>query len=340
MWILAKIFVLLTGHDRYFPNIEWSDESWTHNVFRFYELLFGRRVGIKAEMTTTIEVDKKYRRITHVCHSWESVFALTEQYVREFLTSLKWQPIRIYIPVLQTPQGNSFFASPYIFAIGYDTSANSGAKSNVTPWSFSHTCTGSNLTITMNLRWWSNSGTQTITAKTYNAVAMTLINSVGIQSPANYKVDAYYVANPATGAHTSSVTFSAASYGVMGTTSFSGTNTASPLGASTNQQVFSNYTSLNGSITTTFARSFIIDVFGTSGGSAEPQSNSQSTNYSLGDSPACSGSSRLATTTAGVYWTAWTWTGVDQWSQIIYEIKQMDLTVDVEAGLEPQLVIK
>ncbi len=139
MRILAKLLALATFHDRYFPEIKWSDKSWTHNVFRAYEMIFGRRIGIRAEMSSKVADG----RIIYACHSWESVFALTEQFVREFFKQGVTIPVKIWIPVLQTPQGIPVFASPYLFAIALNTSAKS--TPGASPFSYTYTCTGSNL---------------------------------------------------------------------------------------------------------------------------------------------------------------------------------------------------
>lgn len=322
MRILAKILALLTLHDRYFPEIEWSENSWTHNAFRTYEMLFGRRVGIRPEMTVQAVSDENGLHVTYACHSWEAVFALTETYIRETLASLKFQPIRIYIPVLMTPQGFPMIASPYIFAIAHDVSANSGAQSNSSPWTYSHTCTGANLTFTANFRWWSNGGTQSVSSIVYNSVALTLIATQDNESPTNYKSSAYYLANPSTGANTFTLTFSAGTYGIVGTTSFSGTNTASAIGASTVAHNFTPVNSFSNSLTTTFNNSFVMDIFGTSGGALASLANSQTTNFANGVSPACAGSSRIQKVTAGAQAMAWSWTATDQYGQVIYEVRE------------------
>lgn len=322
MRILAKTLALLTFKDRYFPKIEWSDKSWTHNAFRAFEYIFGRRVGIRAEISSGIEVNKDgSRRVWHVAHSWEGAFALAETYIRETLASLKPRPFKIFIPILQTPQGMQMFASPYLFAIAYDTSANSGAQSASTPWSFSHTVTGSDPTITMNARWWTNSGSQSVSANTYAGVALTLIINRN-SGDSNYNIRSLYLPSPSTGANTSSISFSAGSYGIMGTSSFSGTNTASVLGAS-NQFAIGSGTSINNSLTTNFNNSFVLDCIGSTGGDLTSLANSQSTNYAVGASPACSGSSRIQKVTAGSQAMAWSWTGADLTGQIIYEIKEL-----------------
>src|SRR5690349_16076088 len=71
-YILPAILAILTNHPRYLPKIEWANDSCVHNIFRLYELIFWRRVGIRAELSSYL----KDGRTSYYCHSWESVFAL------------------------------------------------------------------------------------------------------------------------------------------------------------------------------------------------------------------------------------------------------------------------
>lgn len=206
--MLLKLMIDITRHPRYRPDVEWNSKSWTHNIFRVYELIFGRCNGVRAELSARAWIDENGQHVIYACHSWESVFALTEQYVREFLSSWRFVPFKIYIPILQTPQGIPVFASPYLFAIALDTSAQS-QTGTATPCtiSFSYTCTGSNLVLweyilgsvtTLNLT--------NVSGATYNSVSMTSLDTINQDVP-DRNSNTYILTGPATGSNTSATTF-------------------------------------------------------------------------------------------------------------------------------------
>lgn len=323
---LHKLMVDITRKPRQIVTLgvdfEWSPKSWTHNVFRTYELVFGRRKGIKEEMTTVLETDKNgATRFYYICHSFESCVALTEQYVREFLAHFKITPFKIYVPVLQTVGGTPVFSSPYLFAIAFDNAGDSGEKANTTPWSFSFTATGSNLSMVSSFVNWNNSGTVSVSSVTYNSVSFTFgINQTAF-TPADYIAQQYYLASPATGANTASVAFTGNSYGRMGMTSFSGTNTASPKD-NTAVAHTAGATSLSGSITTNFANSFIVDVIGCDNATLGTLASSQTTEWVTSTTDP-RGSSRKATTTAGSYSMAWSWTTSSEAGNAIIAIREL-----------------
>jgi len=133
----------ITRHPRYdvHPGIDfnWNRKSWTHNVFRSYEVIFGRREGIRAE--SSVYYNSTTKKTVVAFHSFESVIAYTESYIRGMVP--KKFPYKIWVPVMQTPQGFPMFASPFLFAIALDTSAYGGTASGSLTYSF--TATGSNI---------------------------------------------------------------------------------------------------------------------------------------------------------------------------------------------------
>ncbi len=148
----------------------WSSKSWTHNAFRLYELVFGRKVGIRAESTTGVNENGVSWVIVH---SFEAAVAYTETLIRNAFRLPKFKLVKVYIPQLAPAGFGPPSRGPYMFAIAYDTTANgtNGAAASVT---FAHTCTGSNLTLTVH-------GCQngipraSASSATYNAVSMTQI---------------------------------------------------------------------------------------------------------------------------------------------------------------------
>ncbi len=135
-------------------------------------------------------------------------------------------------------------------AVGPSSAGAGGAGPPASPITWSHTCTGSNLVLFVGIAVGRPNATDaniTIGAVTYNGVAMTLVPNSLVHSnnqTAGYAV-LYYLVNPATGAHTVSVSFtdtlpSATDALELGSISFTGvdqntpfTNLASSTGAST-----------------------------------------------------------------------------------------------------------
>ncbi len=227
-FFLATLLATTTGQPRYFPDIEWSDSSWTHNVFRAYEYVFGRRYGIKPEMSTYVD-----EKVYYACHSWESVCALTETYIRNILFSRKFIPFRIYVPIIKTTQGIPFFASPYLFAIALDSAdANMSSQGQANSMNITHTCTGSNLIVFVSTE--VNSNTNVVTGITYNSVAMSLVDA-GLQSIDSGTIVLYLQTNPSTGIQTAAISASASTIFRAYSISYSGANAAGQPDSHNNQ---------------------------------------------------------------------------------------------------------
>lgn len=202
-YILPFILAQITRHPRTLvdvgTNFNWSSKSWIHNTFRVYELIFGRRYGIKCEMSSSVDGQQP--------HTFEAVCALAETMLRMWLAR-KLPEFRIVrVPALATPQG-VLFQFAYRYAVAFDAAAgnkdNSGAVTNIT---WSHTVTGSNTFMVGNAGIQAiNQTTTTFDAFTYNALALTLSETSA--AAANVKVGLYYRIAPTTGANTVSLTIS------------------------------------------------------------------------------------------------------------------------------------
>lgn len=320
MLFFAQLLANVTGKPRYFPEIVWSTKSWTHNVFRAYEYIFGRRTGIRAE--ASVWRDEEGNQF-HACHSVESAIAFAESAVRSFFRKPRLAPFKIYIPMLQTPMGIPVFASPYLFAIAYGSTGSTGELNNANAWTASLTNSGSSVTDVLTMRWWSNSGSQSISNVRYNGVDMTLIDTKNDGSDNNYRSTSYYLTDPATGANNAVVNFSAASYGEMGISSFSGTNTASVFDASSVGNNYTSTTSVTSSILTGYANSMIVDAVGTANGNVTSFTSGQTSNWST----TRGASGRLLTTTTGVYSMTWTMGTADGWGQVLFAMRASASTV-------------
>ena len=240
--ILPYILAFLTQHPRYLPEIEWSSNSWTHNIFRVYEMIFWRRYGIKAEMSSYI---KKDGTVIYAVHSFESACAFVEMYIRKFLSSFKLAPFRIYVPMLQTPQGMSVFASPYLFSVAFDAAVNTGGtwwNSAQTTITLSHTCTGSNRLLIGGVVVYNAAGVAIRRADTatYNSVSMTkerFIDGVTDGAAAGTETSLWRLVAPATGANSISVALSVSNiYQEISASSYTGVNQTTPIDSSNTGQ--------------------------------------------------------------------------------------------------------
>lgn len=225
--ILPGVMSIATQHPRYLPEIEWSDKSITHNVFRVYEMLFWRRYGIRAEMTAIPG--------RQFFHSFESACAYAESRIRGLVPA----PVKIWIPQLATPMGGFIPQSPFLFAIAFDAAANGGTAGS----SWSHTCTGSNRVIFA-----ANTSLQSVgtPSATYAAVSLTQVNQA-TTGPANYRQNLFYLAAPTTGANTLAL---GGSNRIGASSSYSG---ASQTGIPDNSNTGSNSTTSLTIATTTIA---------------------------------------------------------------------------------------
>lgn len=187
--ILPKILAVITGKTRYKPEIIWSSKSWVHNIFRVYELIFWRKVGIRAEETTTFHNGI----VTHQIHSFEALCAFVETWIRDLL---EWRlPIKVWIPILSSIDGLPLPASPFLFAVAFDASA--AQRVSVNPNTFAKTCTGSNLLL-LGGTCQANGGDMATTF-TYNSVTLTQIGTNVTNGAAGVAV--WYKASPATGSN-------------------------------------------------------------------------------------------------------------------------------------------
>lgn len=207
-------------------DFEWSGASLTHNVFRVFELIFGRKDGIRCE--SSFEFDENGKGVIYV-YTFEAAVAHTESFIRSLLRVPEMPRIRIYIPLMAMPGGFPMPLSPFLFAIAIGGVA-SGNLSTTTPLVLSLTTSGSNRFLAVAA--YIQSTTKTITGITYNAVALTKLfdgQSTNIYGSLSYLV------NPATGANNISATMSAGgSNGAICGASYTGVAQTSTINTSNN----------------------------------------------------------------------------------------------------------
>lgn len=197
---LHKLMVDITRHPREIITPEWSKENWTHNVFRLYELLFGRRAGARFESGASVD---EYEITTHVFGTWESLIAHAEGMVRlAFKRRLTFKVVPL--PQLALANGQTMNSSPFRFAIAYDNALDWTTQSTLNTLTVTNfTVTGSNnLLMAVN---WGNGTSGTWTSTTYNSVSMT---GSSVDSTVGHALGSYLPA-PSTGTHDAIMTFSA-----------------------------------------------------------------------------------------------------------------------------------
>lgn len=160
----------------------------TNRIFRTFEYLFGRKAGIRHEMTA---INLRGKTI-YAPHSFEAHIALLEWRIKEFFKSFNLG--KVYIPILYTPEGFPVFASPYLFAIALDTSA----SQNDGTTSFSYTVTGSNPILIAGVH---GGGGTTSNSATYNSVGLTS-RQEQLSHNSKFPQTMFADAGIATGAHT------------------------------------------------------------------------------------------------------------------------------------------
>lgn len=215
MFGLPYLLYYLTGVHRYQPKITWSKTSWTHNIFRIFELIFWRKEGIRLEMT-----HDPIKGVSQA-HTFEALCALVENQIREVFKFRLPKIKKVYIPLFAPVGGYPVPSkSPYFFAIAFDNSEAPTPLGPLAAYTWAHTITGSDMLLWVGGR--ADGTTDRITGITYALVAMTesdakhaLNSSYGFQS-------LWYLAGPTTGTNNVVVTFSPNAGWVGFSSSYSG----------------------------------------------------------------------------------------------------------------------
>lgn len=231
--LLPTFLHYFTGSPRYLPEIKWSKESWTHNLFRVYELIFWRKVGIRAESSTNV-TEENGKIITRVeLFTFEAVCAHLETIIRN-LFKTRWIDIKLVDFRLALPTNTSQLRIPIVnFAIAHDADAVS-ASSATSPTTWSHTVTGSNPLIAIGFAAYGLSQA-TVTAASYNSVSATKAQGNQNNAIGSFvESSVWLLGGAATGAHTVSatITLGTSPAGAGQSTSYSGAQSSSTKDAS------------------------------------------------------------------------------------------------------------
>lgn len=217
---------------RYTPEFEWQADCWTHNCFRFLELFIGRKIGVRPEMSAgLVEIDGRAQQVFKF-HTLEAFLQYLEYSLRAWCFRI---PVKIWIPLLRTPDGMLFPASPYLFAIAVDATGDGTPATIGATKTWTHVAASGSVMVVMGL------ATASVTSVNadFNGTAMT--EPVAAVTPfATDTLHLYYLLTPASGSHTVTLTPGlstnllgwSVTYSGANTSSIGGTTSGSPAGAS------------------------------------------------------------------------------------------------------------
>lgn len=219
--VLPALMAIITQHERYIPEVEWNSKLITYNVFRVYELIFGRRDGIKAEASVTAEqIDGRLYEV-HYLHSFEATLVYLECRFYAFLKGLlpEMRLEKVYIPAFSPAGFGSFMdpkVKPYYFAIAFGAETQGSVSGSTTLTFTSPTVSGSNTFGALTVFTQTD---LTISSVTWNAVSATSIAGVTNDS-ANERIEMWYIIAPAAGANNIVMTRSGATNAMNGYASY------------------------------------------------------------------------------------------------------------------------
>lgn len=213
--LLPTLVATITRNPRYQVqagrDFKWEPYLWTHNAFRAYELLFGRRFGIrpgKAKLTDG--------RVA--CYSFEDLLAQLEATVRGFRLP-KLQIVKVLVPQFAYAGARVKRLPPqyrYAIAVDNQASATGGAGTSSTVASFA--ITGSNTLLIGHGVAVNGTG---ITGATWNGGAM---STVFIQTDSGGSLEAQFALVGASGTHDLVISWGATAFGIAIATSYTGVN--------------------------------------------------------------------------------------------------------------------
>lgn len=260
-YLLPKIIAILTRHTRYIPDADWSNgASYVHDFFRFYEQIFGRRYGIRAEakLETGFDEAGKYF-IKRSFFTTEALLAHTESVIRAYIqnigSKIAEQDKKLQYAIVNIFGYEVKFAADlqpigYRFAIGYDNKSNVQVVSGTTQ-TYSFTTSGSDralfgLGICVG---------DDLTGLTYAGVSTTAMADV--KNGTDLRLFTYKLANPATGANNAVWSQTTSGTFVTAVQSYTGVDQTTPAGTPVTATDASADTNFTGTITTTTADSWI-----------------------------------------------------------------------------------
>lgn len=228
---------------------QWADFSatptWNHLLFTFSSNFVGRvyangRIGNNSPHSfggfftgnTTWNIgNNPYQSGPH----FDGKIADVRVYNRELSATEAWvlydQSRRGYPDLLRWVSTRTYFSTAS--GITFDAASNSGYQAAQSTYSWSHTCTGTDrfLAVDVSLL----SAGSTVSGITYNSVALSLIAAKSTVTSFG-RIESWGLANPASGSNTIAVTLSGSIASSAGAVSYAGVHQTVPTeGAATNQ---------------------------------------------------------------------------------------------------------
>lgn len=229
-------------------------------------------------------------------------------------------------------------------AVTFDASSNSGAKTTVSSYTWSHTTASSDedYGLFVGVSSQDDTGTTTVSSITYNGVSMTQVATVDVEDNtagnAHCTADLWELAAPSSGSNTVSVTLDGTTdYSVAGAATFSRVNQTNPISATTTQTKINQGQTITTSITPTAADTMIFDticawqnVTAYTFAADSAQTETWGVDFS-GDNTMFGGGSYEANTGTAATSSAWTVTGfvsgiTTDFAHIVSEIQEADDT--------------
>ncbi len=278
-----------------------------------------KRLRIEASSSVNSENSNKVYRCFYTFRAlWVHSFYEVRQFFKRILS------IKIYVFVSQYALAGPGIRLPlgYNFAIAFDAVSSAVSVGSVTSLSWAHTCTGSNLVLTVGYVSSNSGDLANHTGVTYNSVSMTQQAGLGTNGST---CSLWSLTGPAIGANTVALSHNLAQRIMGGAISFSGAHQTSPIGATTTGTGTSNPST---AITTSFDNSYVVDCFGSWYVTANAVA-SQTSKWNLAfDASSGSGGGSIASKpTAGSITFAWTYSPGANWNQSLMEIRQAPPTL-------------
>lgn len=238
---LPKLIAQLTGVSRYRPVFELSN-SFVCNVFRIYEQIFGRRVGIRCEHIADSSGFHYSYTFENLLATYESAIVFT---IKSLIRGLRPRLKIVLVPQLQLAGMRMGGIQPYAFAIAFDVTAFGAQGTSAPSETWTHVVTGSNPNLLVSFNWATAAQVDITSTGTYNGVSMSKLQYVGNGNAQQGTL--WYLGNPATGSNSVVINFITVSSNRPGSISYSGC--ASSIDNSSTQSSASQASPINYSIT-------------------------------------------------------------------------------------------
>lgn len=228
--------------------------------------------------------------------------------------------------------------------IAFDAGNNSGVKASVSSYTFTHT-TGASLSNSLLVILVSSRGGAAsnadlaITGITYNSVALTKAiarNSADAPSSNTLSTEIWFLKNPSAGANTVSITFSGTvNNSVAYSLTLSGVDQTSPLDATNGSNQNASASPNTTSVTTIADNAWVTDVvynkIGTSLTKGTNQNLVSTETFPAGGGDTADASYKGPVTPAGSTSMSWTFTGSDDYCQVVASWKPAGTAVTIKA---------